>query len=72
MDGQPILYVSHDEEDGMWQFLDDNELDTDNALIISLKEIIKIDPSIVELSDLSLGWIAWRENEQQKWNREKV
>ncbi|MEH7454780.1 hypothetical protein [Gottfriedia acidiceleris] len=73
IDGEkPILFVSHDEEDGMWQFLDGSmELDTDNARIITIEEILKIDNSLCLLMDLPQGWIAERNNNEVGWNRRK-
>lgn len=63
----PILIVFHDEDDGMWQFLDGNDTDENEAAIISLEEILAIDSSIDTISDLPLGWVAWRENINSKW-----
>lgn len=73
LDGtKPILYVTHDEEDGMWQFLDgSNELDADKARIVTLEEILKIDKTLSLLSDLPLGWMAERVNKESLWNRRK-
>lgn len=65
-----IGYVSHDVEDGAWQFLElSRKQDTKNASVISLEEIIAIDPSILELADLPLGWHAWRETKESSWKR---
>ncbi|BFT72418.1 hypothetical protein [Paenibacillus sp. P36] len=68
---RPILYVTHDEDDGMWQFLDDGEVKEEEARIILLKQIINIDPSLIQLSDLPLGWVAWRDKRDCLWIREK-
>ncbi|MBA2937056.1 DUF2185 domain-containing protein [Paenibacillus sp. CGMCC 1.16610] len=68
---RPIQYVTHDEDDGMWQFLDDGEVKEEEARIISLKQIINIDPSLIQLSDLPLGWVAWRDKRDSLWIREK-
>jgi len=65
----PVLYVSHDDEDGMWQFLDGSEVREEDACILSLKEMINIDPSLIKLYDLPLGWIAWRETQNSEWIR---
>lgn len=62
----PILYVTHDEDDGMWQFLDGDE---EEVRLLSLKQIISIDPSLIQLSDLPLGWNAWRDNKDREWIR---
>lgn len=63
----PILMVFHDMEDGMWQFLDGNETNENDAAIISLAEIESIDSSIHSISDLPLGWVAWRVDEKDNW-----
>ena len=34
--GQPILYVSHDADDGMWQFLTGGPVTTADAMIVLL------------------------------------
>lgn len=73
LDGKkPVLYVSHDEEDGMWQFLDgSDELDIDNARIITLEEILGVDSSLSSLLDLSIGWKAERVDRDTKWLRQE-
>lgn len=65
----PILYVSHDEEDGMWQFLEGGEVSETDARILSLKEVVDIDPSLAQLANLPIGWYAWREITGNKWTR---
>ncbi|MDQ0193244.1 immunity protein Imm33 domain-containing protein [Paenibacillus wynnii] len=69
---KPIRYVSHDEEDGAWQFHTGEQTKEEDARIISLKEATKIDPSIMELANLPLGWIAFRKDEKEEWIREKI
>ncbi|QYR23912.1 hypothetical protein KZ483_04620 [Paenibacillus sp. sptzw28] len=66
-----ILYVSHDEDDGIWQFLEGATVAEEEARMITLKEIVELDPSLIELSDLTLGWIAWRESVNDQWHKVK-
>jgi hypothetical protein len=66
-----ILSVYHDFDDGMWQFLDGTDVTEEEAAIISLEEIIEIDDSIIELSNLPLGWSAWRISKDSEWNRQR-
>ncbi len=40
--GEPILYVSHDEDDGMWQFLCGKAHETDEAKLVSLKSVFDL------------------------------
>ncbi len=60
--GQPILHVSHDEDDGAWQFHTGVEqLSENDAMIVALSEIVEHDQSISELADLPCGWFADRD-----------
>jgi hypothetical protein len=74
VDGKaPILLVAHDEEDGMWQFLDgrDNP-DPADGVVVCLKHVFGLDPSVGELADLPYGWRAWRDAPDQPWQREEM
>ena len=69
----PILYVTHDEEDGMWQFLCGNKNhDSDQAKIISLGEVTSIDSSINELHEMPVGVGAERESRSSQWRLFKL
>jgi len=69
----PIVLVTHDADDGCWQFHDgrDNPNPGD-GVVVCLEEMYKLDPSIGELADLPLGWRAWREAPGEAWNREEM
>ncbi len=62
----PILYVEHD-SDGDWQFLCGKEHTTDEARIVSVKEVIKIDSSICFIDNLTCGQIAERKSGNDRW-----
>jgi hypothetical protein len=66
---QPILFVSHDAEDRGWQFLDGGTADLANALVVAMEEIIKGDPSLLEIADLPPGWSASRATATSPWVR---
>ncbi len=66
-----ILLVSHDEDDGMWEFLDGDGIKEEDAMIVSLLEIVQIDATVNQIADLPLGWIAYRDNIQCKWLKQK-
>ena len=70
--GKPILYVTHDEDDGAWQFLTDEEAIVDDLIVVSLNEIVKLDPSVNELFNLPTGQYATRKFVGDKWVRESV
>ena len=63
-----IKHVTHDGEDGGWQFLG-GESRQDKASVVSLKEIVDLDQGVNELADLPIGWRAWRENKTAPWHR---
>lgn len=62
-----ILYVFHDEDDGIWQFLDNSICSEENARIIALKEIVELDNSTSLISDLPLGYMAYRLSKNSEW-----
>lgn len=69
-EGKPILLVSHDKEDGGWQFLDGSaEPREEDAMVVSLHLMTRHDPSILELADLPEGWQAWRQSSASEWVR---
>lgn len=67
--GQPIVYVTHDEEDGAWQFHSDGDCSDEDAMIVALSSVLRLDPTIAELADLPFGWTAWRPNADAPWQR---
>lgn len=70
LDGaSPILFVSHDAEDGGWQFLDGAEPNEEAVRIVALHRILSLDPGIAEVADLPLGWSARRASAGGEWRR---
>lgn len=67
----PIVYVTHDRDDGAWQFLCGTTNDDQDIRLIALGEIIKMDPSLKELADLPLGWEARRRDANDDWRRSR-
>lgn len=63
----PILMVKHDESDGGWLFLDGGELDLDESTLVEPETITKLDPSVLELASLPLGWVATRDKPGDPW-----
>ncbi|NMC59991.1 MAG: hypothetical protein GYA51_11530 [Candidatus Methanofastidiosa archaeon] len=68
----PILYVSHDKDDGAWQFQHGGNVDIEDAMLVSLAKIVDLDNTINELFDLPLGWIAIRSNGTEPWKWSKI
>jgi hypothetical protein len=70
---RPILYASHDSEDGTWQFMCGQDDHTEaNAKIISLKQATEIDPTINDLFEMPMGVGAERETIDTKWKPFKI
>ena len=67
--GAAVLLVSHDEDDGGWQFLSDGVLRDDDARIVALRTVWTLDPTVGALADLPLGWQAWRNAPGDPWRR---
>jgi hypothetical protein len=64
---EPILLVAHDADDGMWQFLTGGPIEMADAMLVSLREVYRIDSTIGELADLPLGWTAERSAVGRPW-----
>lgn len=66
-----IAYVSHDPEDGAWQFRGSRtlQMQESDAVVVSLRSIVELDSTVKDLANLPLGWHAWREAEGAAWCR---
>lgn len=71
-EGKPILYVGHD-DDGAWQFMCGAEAhETEDAKIVGLLEIVKIDPSVNVLHEMPLGVCSKRQTPTGEWKAYKI
>lgn len=68
--GYPILLVTHDLDDGGWQFLCGTIDEPSLGRLVCLESILGIDEGMSVLADLPLGWLAWREDMGSPWRRE--
>ncbi len=64
---KPILFVSHDDDDGSWQFLCGNDHTNEEIRIVSLGTIYEIDKSVKKIANLDYGKTAYRNDENSKW-----
>ena len=65
-----VHYVTHDEEDGAWQFHASSGPTKENEVaVVSLEHLLRIEPKLEELADLPLGWYAWRDEKDAVWKR---
>ncbi len=69
--GAWVHYVTHDLEDGAWQFhhQQTGARSVKDAAVVSLKRMLVLEPRIEELADLPLGWHASRDDEHAPWRR---
>ena len=73
-DGAWIAHVSHDPDDGSWQFHDSapGEPLAEDAMVVALSSMVRRDGTLNELADLPKGWRAWRDGPTAPWQRGKV
>ena len=70
LEGDWVYYVSHDEEDGAWQFHPHSGITPESeATVVSLETMVGLDESLKLLSDLPRGWHAWRKTPHATWER---
>ena len=56
----PIVRVTHDPDDGSWQFWDGRITSDRDNRVVSLEDVVRLDPTVAALADLPLGWTARR------------
>ncbi len=64
----PILHVSHDADDGMWQFLCGACHDEGDARIVSLDYIYTHDTTVAQLAHMPCGCAADRPHGDADWD----
>lgn len=72
LQGKPILFAYHYEEDGAWEFVGDDIADENDYKIISMEEIINIDSSVSKILDLPLGYYAKRKAKASPWTISRI
>jgi hypothetical protein len=66
---RPVLFVSHDEDDGAWQFLSGDDVVEADGRLVALEEMVRLDPSLALVASLPLGWTAERAAVDEPWER---
>lgn len=65
-----IHYVTHDADDGAWQFHPHSGPTPEaDACIVSLENMLGREPRLAELADVPLGWHVWRQDPEAEWQR---
>jgi hypothetical protein len=69
-----ITYVTHEAEDGAWQFLSDDKFEdvTEVIMTVSLGQMIDRDETVLELADMPEGHFAVRDDKDSAWVIEKI
>ncbi|MCA4806538.1 hypothetical protein [Myroides odoratimimus] len=63
-----ISHVYYD-EDRDWQFFDGTTIKEDDALVISVKQILEIDPSLKALPEMHINESMFRKNKEDIWQK---
>lgn len=66
---ESITYVSHEAEDGAWQFLGDSMSGDQPPVVCCFHHPVDDDSTLAELADLPLGWWAERAAPGEPWVR---
>lgn len=64
----PVLYVQHDEDDGLWQCIGITSPDGATGVILHLSHLIDADPSLMDALFLDPGEATWREARGLPWH----
>ena len=67
--GTWITHVSHDADDGSWQFHDSDPggPQEEDAMVVSLQSMVTRDPTHTQLATFPEGWRAWRSAATAPW-----
>jgi hypothetical protein len=66
---EPIVVVYHDDEDHGWQFIGCTDASMTDVKIVSLGEIVQVDPTVLGVADLPPRWKATRTHVGGPWRR---
>jgi len=66
-----ILWVVHDEGHGGWQLYDGGDVSNQRPFVLPKSEALRLDPTLLEIIDLPVGWEAHRCEKGAEWKRNK-
>jgi hypothetical protein len=65
--GSPVTFVLYD-EDGDWQLFGEEDVtDEEDAYLVSVDEMLEMEPTLRKLPDLRPGQAATREKDSTRW-----
>ena len=62
-----IVYIAHHEDDGAWVFTGAEEFLPENAMVVTLAEMIAHDATILEVADMPVGFYGIRQDKKSPW-----
>lgn len=65
-----ILSIYHDLEDD-WQFMGKEDVSEDDAMVLSIGQILEIDSSVKDVLNIGLGYSAHRNTKNDTWKIQK-
>ncbi|OCX51844.1 hypothetical protein BEL04_17695 [Mucilaginibacter sp. PPCGB 2223] len=68
-DNKDITYVTHNEDDGSWEFLSDDVFDDQKVIVrvIDLGQMLERDATLLDLADMPVGHYAVRDSRDDAW-----
>ncbi|WP_437919728.1 hypothetical protein [Sphingobacterium sp. LRF_L2] len=67
-----ITRVYHYFEDGMWEFVGETKAEESDYSVVSMEEIIKLDNTLLSLSNMDPGYFAYRTTGNNVFVIEKI
>lgn len=71
-ESEPIVVVMHDADDHGWQFRTGQNVTMDDAVIVSMQQIVEHDRTLLETGSMPPGHMATRVTVGEPWNIEKI
>ena len=71
IDGQPVLFVKHFDDDDSWVFWHGTAFAYDEAMVVGMKTVLDRHPDVVEVADVPPGWSAARTAVDQPWTKQR-
>jgi hypothetical protein len=65
----PVLRVTHYDDDHSWGFTCGTTNNSQDARVVGMGEMLKLDPSLASIADLLPGWSAYRRTPNGPWER---
>ena len=71
INGEPVLIVTHYEDDHSWAFLDGQPFSPARAVVVAMSEVLALHPELIAVADLPPGWTAIRMAISEPWSKQQ-